>query len=328
MTRILVTGASGFIGHHLVSHLKRLGYWVRGVDLKAPEFTGSDSDEFEILDLRLWEHCLAATRGIEEVYALAADMGGVGFISRNHARILRNNALINLHCLEAARTNGAGRYLFTSSACVYPEYRQRTPAAAALSEEEAFPAAPQDAYGWEKLTAEQACTYYGEESHLEVRIARLHNIYGPYATYEGGREKAPAALCRKVAEADEHGSIEIWGDGLQTRSFCFVDDCVEGLHRLMRSGYAKPVNIGRDEPISINDLALMIATIAEKPNIELRHVPGPEGVRGRNSDNTRVREVLDWEPETTISRGIELTYRWIEKMVRERLRAVAPAKAG
>lgn len=316
MRRALVTGAGGFLGAHLVSTLKERGYWVRAVDRKRPEFTEIVADEYELLDLRDPANCLAATRGVDEVFALAADMGGMGYISRNHATILRNNTLIDLHTLEAARRNGVSRLLFTSSACVYPAHRQGAADVPALREVEALPAAPQDGYGWEKLVAELACGYYNDESEIDIRVARLHNVYGPFGTYRGGREKAPAALCRKVAEADDHGYIEIWGDGEQTRSFCFVDDCVEGLCRLMASDYAQPVNIGSAELISIDSLARLIAEVAGKEHLELRHVPGPQGVRGRCSDNTLVRTVLGWEPRTTVREGIEVTYRWVDKMVR------------
>lgn len=320
MTKVLVTGAGGFIGHHLVTFLKSQGYWVRGVDIKRPEFTTVDADEFELLDLRRWDNCLQATRGVDEVYALAADMGGMGFISAHHAEILHNNSLINVHTLEAARLNGVSRYFFTSSACVYPEFKQVDVNVSPLKEEDAYPAQPQDAYGWEKLLTERLCTHYREDYGLETRIVRFHNIFGPFGTWEGGREKAPAALCRKVAYAKltQNPVVEIWGDGEQTRSFCYIDDCIEGINRLMRSDYHDPLNLGQDRLISINDLADMIGEIAGV-NVVMKHVDGPQGVRGRNSDNTRVRQVLGWEPQVSLEDGIARTYRWIEGLVRERL---------
>ena len=320
--RALVTGAGGFIGHHLTSLLKEQGYWVRGVDLKYPEYAPTDADTFEIMDLRRWDNCLQATRGVDEVYALAADMGGMGFISAHHSQILHNNALINLHTLEAARINGVKRYLYTSSACIYPEYRQLEADVAPLREEDAYPAAPQDAYGWEKLITERLCTHYREDYGIETRIVRFHNIFGPLGTWEGGREKAPAALCRKVAMAKMAGdpTVEIWGDGEQTRSFCYIDDCVAGISKLMRSDYSEPLNLGQDRLVSINQLADMVAAVAGV-KIQKRHVPGPQGVRGRNSDNTRLREVLHWEPQVSLEEGLYRTYLWIEEQVREHLAA-------
>jgi len=315
--RILVTGAGGFIGDHLVSHLKEQGHWVRGVDLKRPEFSDTLADEFLLLDLRRWEDCLEATQGIDHVYALAADMGGMGFISANHATILRNNALIDLHTFDAARENGAKRLLFTSSACVYPEHLQTRTDIAGLREEDAYPAAPQDAYGWEKLFGELLCEYFPTEFDIETRIVRFHNIYGPRGTYDGGREKSPAALCRKVALAEDGTSIEVWGDGEQTRSFCHVDDCVEGIYRLMNSDYDQPLNLGTERMVSINELARIIMEIAGK-NLSVVHVDGPQGVRGRNSDNTKLREVLGWEPTIDLEDGLAETYRWIEKQLLER----------
>jgi GDP-D-mannose 3', 5'-epimerase len=322
--KILVTGAGGFIGHHLVSFLKRKGDWVRGVDLKTPEYSPTDADEFRQLDLRRWENCLQATNGMDEVYALAADMGGMGFISANHAPILHNNALINLHTLDAARENGVQRYLYTSSACVYPEYRQVATNVTPLKEEEAYPAQPQDAYGWEKLITERLCLHYREDYGLETRIVRFHNIFGPLGTWDGGREKAPAAMCRKVAIAKKTGNmeIEIWGDGEQTRSFCYIDDCVTGLYKLMQSNYPEPLNLGQDRLISINQLADLVAEIAGVRIIK-RHIAGPQGVRGRNSDNTRLKEVLDWEPEISLEKGLVLTYAWIETQVRDSWKAKA-----
>jgi nucleoside-diphosphate-sugar epimerase len=320
-TKVLVTGAGGFIGHHLVTYLKQQDYWVRGVDLKYPEYAPTDADEFEILDLRRWDNCLQATRGIEEVYALAADMGGMGFISNHHAQILHNNALINLHTLEAARVNGARRYLFTSSACVYPEYKQMDANVTPLKEEAVYPAQPQDAYGWEKLIIERLCMHYREDYGLETRIVRFHNIFGPLGTWDGGREKAPAAICRKVAVAKLTGNpeVEIWGDGEQTRSFCYIDDCITGIYKLMRSDYHEPLNLGQDRLVTINQLADMVAEIAGIQIVK-KHVPGPQGVRGRNSDNTRLRQVLGWKPEISLEEGLARTYRWIEGRVHARLK--------
>ena len=315
MERVAVTGAGGFIGHHLVTYLKSRGYWVRGIDIKYPEYTEVDADEFEILDLRKWDNCLQALRGVDHVYALAADMGGMGFISANHAVILRNNALINLHTMEAARVHGIERYLYTSSACIYPEELQAEADVKPLREEDAYPANPQDAYGREKLVTEKLAEYYQSDFGLVTRTVRFHNIYGPYGTYDGGREKAPAALCRKVAQAQDGSEIEIWGDGEQTRSFCHIDDCIEGLHRIMLSEYGEPLNLGTDRMVTINELARMIIAISGKSNLRLRHIEGPQGVRGRNSDNSRIRNVLDWEPEISLEEGLVPTYSWIEKQV-------------
>jgi GDP-D-mannose 3',5'-epimerase len=316
-SKVTVTGAGGFIGHHLVSYLKARGCWVRGVDIKYPEYCRTNADEFELLDVRRWDNCLQATRGVDEVYALAADMGGMGFISCHHAQILYNNSLINLHTLDAARTNGVKRYLYTSSACVYPEYKQMQTNVTPLKEEDAYPAQPQDAYGWEKLVSERLCSHYREDYGIETRIVRFHNIFGPLGTWDGGREKAPAAMCRKVAAAKLSGNpeIEIWGDGEQTRSFCHVDDCVEGIHRLMRSDFHEPLNLGQDRMVTINELADMVAGIAGV-RITKKHVPGPMGVRGRNSDNTLLRHVLGWEPAISLEEGLARTYPWIEEQVR------------
>jgi len=318
--KVLVTGAGGFIGGHLVKYLKEQGYWVRGVDIKYPEFRETDADEFELLDLRRWDNCLQATRGVDEVYALAADMGGMGFIGYNHATILRNNSLINIHTLEAARINGVQHYLYTSSACVYPEYRQMETNIEPLKEEDAYPADPQDAYGWEKLFAEKACQYYHAQYGIKTHIVRFHNIFGPYGTWEGGREKAPAAFCRKAAIVKLTGNpeFEIWGDGEQTRSFCYVDDIVYGIHKLMHTDYHEPLNMGQDRMTSMNDFADMAARIAGVKIVK-KHVPGPQGVRGRNSDNTRLREVLGWEPRISLEEGMERTYKWIESQVKAKI---------
>lgn len=324
----LVTGAGGFIGHHMVKYLKAEGYWVRGVDIKAPEFEDTAADEFELLDLRRWDNCLQATRGVAEVYNLAADMGGIGYISGNHADIARNNILINAHMLEAAHTHGVSRFFFSSSACIYPMYRQQNPDVEALKEEHAYPADPEEGYGWEKLYAEKLCQYYVEEGKLDTRVARFHNIYGPLGTYEGGREKAPAAICRKVALAEDGSGIEVWGDGEQTRSFTYVDDCVEGIYRITHCDYAMPLNLGTDELVTINGLVDLVAKAAGKTIHKQHDLTKPQGVRGRNSDNTLLRQVLGWEPSTSLEEGVRHTYVWIEEELRKAGRIASPVAVG
>lgn len=321
--RILVTGAGGFIGHHLVKRLVSEGHWVRGVDLKEPEYETSRADEFERLDLRKFDNCLLATRGrIDQVYNLAADMGGIGFISANHADIARNNTLINVHMLEASRLQSVRRFLFSSSACVYAQSKQTDTDVTPLREEDAYPAEPEPGYGWEKLYAEQLCLYFARDYRLDTRIVRFHNVYGPLGTYEGGREKAPAAVCRKVALAEPDGTIEIWGDGEQTRSFMYIDDCVEGLLRIMRSDFCEPLNLGNDRLITINGLVDLVAKIAGKRLNKKHDLSKPQGVRGRNSDNKLLLKVLGWEPSVSLEEGLAATYGWIEEELRAAERIV------
>jgi nucleoside-diphosphate-sugar epimerase len=324
--KALVTGAGGFIGHHLVNYLVDRGYWVRGVDIETPKFEATAAHEFEVLDLRKFDNCLIATRAVDEVYALAADMGGIGFIENFKGQIVRNNTLINLHTIEAARINGINRLLYTSSACIYPGYRQKDTDVAPLREEDAYPADAEDGYGWEKLYTERVCRHYTEDFGLDTRVVRFHNIFGPLGTYEGGREKSPAAICRKIALAEDSETIEVWGDGMQTRSYCYVDDCVEGIYRIMRSNHTEPINLGQDRMISINELVDMVAAIAGK-QIKKRHdLTKPQGVRGRNSDNTTLRKVLNWEPQVSLEDGLAKTYAWISQQLeasgRETRRAV------
>ncbi len=309
--KVLVTGAGGFIGHHLVKHLKKKGLWVRGVDLEEPEYESSPADEYILADLRIEKNCYRVVQGVNQVYHLAADMGGIGYITKDHASLSRNNILINANMLEASRLEKLERYLFTSSACVYPSFLQEKENVKPLREEEAIPADPERGYGWEKLFAEQLTAYYRDDYGLDVRIVRFHNIYGPLGTYEGGKEKAPAAICRKVAEAEDGSAIEVWGDGNQTRSFCFVEDCVEGLERIMKSGYQDPINLGTDELVTINDLVDCVCQVAGKSLRKKYDLTAPQGVRGRNSDNSLLRKILDWEPSTTLSEGIRKTYGWI-----------------
>jgi GDP-D-mannose 3', 5'-epimerase len=314
--RVLVSGAGGFIGHHLVGRLKKDGYWVRGVDIKLPEYEATAADEFEILDLRRWANCLQATRNIDQVYNLAADMGGIGYITVYLADIARNNILINAHMLEASRINGIKRFLFSSSACVYAQSKQESADVTPLKEEDAFPAEPEPGYGWEKLFTEELCRYYQKDYDFEARIVRFHNVYGPLGTYEGGKEKVPAAICRKVALLADGEEIEIWGDGQQTRSFMYIDDCVEGLIRLMSSNHREALNLGTDQLISIDGLVDLIANIAGKRLRKIHDLSRPQGVRGRNSDNARLRQVLGWEPSVTLEKGLAVTYQWIEKELR------------
>ena len=310
-TKVVVTGAGGFIGHHLVKRLKQQGCWTRGVDIKAPQYEPTAADEFELLDLRRWDSCLQATRGVDACYNLAANMGGIGFITEFKAEIMRDSVLINTHMLEAARLNGIQKHLFTSSACVYPGYRQDVPDVTPLREVDAYPADAEDGYGWEKLFSERMCRHYYEDYGLRTYAVRFHNIYGPLGTYEGGREKSPAAICRKIALAGDGDEIEVWGDGKQTRSYCYVDDCVEGLTRLMQTEEHEPVNLGSDRLVTIDELVDMVARIAGKRVIKRHDLTKPQGVRGRNSDNTKLRRVLGWEPQVSLEVGMARTYEWI-----------------
>lgn len=314
--RILITGAGGFIGHHLTKYLAGRGYWVRGADIKEPEYEPTSANEFKIVDLRYRDNCLEATQGVDELYALAANMGGIGFIETNKGVIVRDNTLINLHTIEAARENRVKRFLYSSSACVYPGYLQCESDVTPLREEDAYPADAEDGYGWEKLYMERVCRHYREDFGLDTRIVRFHNVYGPLGTYDGGREKSPAAICRKVALANDGDAIEVWGDGEQTRSYCFIDDCVEGIYRLMQSSYSEPLNLGTDRLISINELVNLVAGIAGKRITTTHDLTKPQGVRGRNSNNSRLREVLGWEPEISLEVGVTSTYQWIAEQMR------------
>ena len=314
--KILVTGAGGFIGHHLVNYLKERGYWVRGVDIKEPEYSSSPADEFEFLDLRRWDACLQATRGIDEVYNLAADMGGIGYITEFLADIARNNTLINVHMLEAARVNEISKFFYSSSACIYPAYLQDSADVTPLKESNAYPAEPEEGYGWEKLYMEKMCQYYTHDYGLETRVARFHNVYGTLGTYDGGKEKAPAAICRKVALAKDGGDIEIWGDGNQTRSFMYVDDCVEGIYRITASDASEPLNLGMDVMVTINELVDLISEVAGKSLKKKHDITKPQGVRGRNSDNSKLNELLNWSPQFSLADGLSITYHWIESELR------------
>jgi len=315
MKKVLVSGAGGFIGHHLVKYLKNKGYWVRGADLKRPEFESSAADEFMITDLREFANCMRACQGVGEVYQLAADMGGIGYITAYLASITRNNTLINMHMLEAARENKVDRYLFTSSACVYPAYLQKSADVKLLKEDDAYPADAEPGYGWEKLFAELVTQYYAKDYNMKTYIVRFHNIFGPLGTYDGGKEKSPAAICRKIAFSKDSDEIEVWGDGKQTRSYCYVDDCVEGIFKLMQSDYHGPLNLGQDRLISIDELVDMVAHIAGK-RISKRHdLTKPQGVRGRNADINRAKEILGWSPKVSLEEGLGVTYKWINEQL-------------
>lgn len=314
--RAVVNGAGGFIGSHLVKRLKAEGYWVRGIDLKSPEFSASAADEMIVGDLRDVRVAEAAVEGVDEVYQLAADMGGAGYIftGDHDADVMHNSAMVNLNTVECARRANVKRIFYSSSACIYPEYNQRDPENPKCNEESAYPAAPDSEYGWEKLFSERLYLSYARNHGMQVRIARFHNIFGPEGTWRGGREKAPAAMCRKIAEVEDGGEIVIWGDGNQTRSFLYIDECVEGVRRLMQSDFMGPVNIGSDEMVTINQLIQKISRIAGK-SVCVKHIAGPTGVRGRNSDNTLIRSMLGWAPEQPLSVGLARTYEWIRQEV-------------
>jgi nucleoside-diphosphate-sugar epimerase len=314
MRTALVCGAGGFIGAHLVRRLKQEGFWVRGVDLKFPEFSATVADDFAIGDLRDQGFCAAIVdRRFDEVYQLAADMGGAGYIftGEHDADIMHNSATINLNMLEACRRRNSRRMFYSSSACMYPSYNQEDPDNPNCAEDSAYPAAPDSEYGWEKLFSERLYMAFTRNYAMECRIARYHNIFGPDTAWDGGREKAPAAICRKVAQAKRDGEIEIWGDGRQTRSFLYIDECIEGSLRLMRSPHIGPFNIGSEEMVTIDELVRIVSEIAGK-KLSVRHVPGPTGVRGRNSDNALIRKVLGWAPSQPLRAGLEQTYAWIE----------------
>jgi GDP-D-mannose 3',5'-epimerase len=314
----IVCGAGGFIGSHLVRRLKREGFWVRGVDIQLPRFADTAADDFLQADLRDPKVCAAAfDQRFDEVYQLAADMGGAGylFVGDNDAEIMHNSAQINLNVLDSCRRQGAGRLFYSSSACVYPEYNQMDPNNPGLEEGSTYPAAPDSEYGWEKLFSERMYLAYGRNHGLDIRIARYHNIFGPEGCWNDGKEKAPAAVCRKIAAAPEGGEIEIWGDGLQTRSFLYIDECLEGTTRLTRSDWTGPVNIGSEEMVSINQLANIVMTIAGK-QLSIKHIPGPTGVRGRNSDNRLILEKLGWRPSQILADGLQQSYTWIEQQLK------------
>jgi GDP-D-mannose 3',5'-epimerase len=312
--RALICGAGGFIGGHLVNRLKSEGYWVRGVDLKENEYGNNNADEFIIGDLCDSRIADKVVEGIDEVYQLAADMGGAGYIftGENDAAVMHNSALCNLNVLHASHLAGVKKIFYSSSACMYPEYNQLDPNNPKCSEESAYPAAPDSEYGWEKLFSERLYLSYYRNHGMQVRIARFHNIFGPQGTWRGGKEKAPAAMCRKVCEAENGGSIEVWGDGKQTRSFLFIDECIEAVRRLVESDFTGPVNIGSEEMISINDFAKMVIDISGK-SLSINNIEGPTGVRGRNSDNKLIKEKLDWQPSQPLKEGMKKTYAWIEK---------------
>lgn len=315
--KVLVTGAGGFIGHHLVKFLKAKGYFVRGVDIKNPEFEKISADEFLLLDLRDKKNALKASFDMKYVYNLAANMGGIGFIESVHADLMRDNVLIDTNMLEAARLNKVKKFFYSSSACIYPVYKQKNKKNPGLKEEDAYPADPDNSYGWEKLFIERICADYMNDHGLQTRVARFHNVYGPLGAWQGGREKSPAAICRKIALAKNGDYIEVWGNGKQTRSYCYIDDCLEGIYKLMMSDIQKPLNIGSNRLVSINQLIDLVAKIAGKKIKKKYDLSKPRGVQSRNSDNSMIKKLLGWEPSIPLETGLEKTYHWIKAQIDE-----------